>query len=262
MRPKSKRFTVSRRNQILQQLHENGQVLVSELSKEFNVSEVTIRNDLEQLEQKQALIRARGGAIRMEGTVSFDQRITEKDRIHYAEKAAIGKKAAELIKERDTIILDSGTTTAEIVKNLSHIAELTIITNALNIVNQLVSLSKFNVIVPGGYLRNTALSLIGPLAEKNLRGFCVDKVFVGVDGLDTRVGAYTPNLDEAHLNEIMIEISQEIILVADSSKFNKKSLAFICPLGTIDTVITDPMASREDIKRMEDAGIKVLIADN
>jgi DeoR family transcriptional regulator of aga operon len=255
------RSTVGRRNQIIQKLNKDGEVLVADLSKEFSVSEVTIRNDLEQLEQKQVLIRARGGAIKMEGNVSFDQGISEKDRLNYREKAVIGKMAARLIKERDTIILDSGTTTAEIVKNLAHLKELTIITNAMNIVTQLISSPiGVNVIIPGGYLRNTSMSLVGPLAEKSLRNFYVDKVFVGVDGFDTRTGIYTPNLDEARLNEIMIEISKEVILVTDSSKFNRKSLAFICPVSTIDVVVTDSGVSADDRKRLEDAGVKVLIA--
>lgn len=261
MANENKRSTVGRRNQIIQKLNKDGEVQVHELSKEFSVSEVTIRNDLEQLEQKQVLIRARGGAIKMEGNVSFDQGISEKDRLNYKEKAAIGKVAAKLIKERDTIILDSGTTTAEIVKNLPQIKELTIITNAMNIVTQLVSSPNgINVIIPGGYLRNTSMSLVGPLAEKNLNNFYVDKVFLGVDGFDTKTGVYTPNLDEAHLNEIMIEIAKEVILVTDSSKFNRRSLAFICPVNTIDIVITDAGISADDRIRLENAGVKVIIA--
>lgn len=257
---KMKRNTVNRRNQILQQVNDNGEVHINDLSKEFKVSEVTIRNDLEQLEQKRMLIRARGGAIKMQGNVSFDPRISDKNRLNYQQKAAIGKKAAELINEGDTMIVDSGTTTAEVVKNLLNFDQLTIITNALNIVNQLINLPKINVIIPGGYLRTNSMSLVGPLAEENFKKFYVDKAFIGVDGLDTRHGVYTPNFDEAHLNEIMIEISREVILVVDSSKFQRRSLAFICTINAIDTVVTDSGISKEDQKRLEDAGVKVIIA--
>ncbi|HEX5553815.1 MAG TPA: transcriptional repressor AgaR [Chitinophagaceae bacterium] len=256
----TKRSTVGRRKDILQQINDKGEVLINQLSKEFKVSEVTIRNDLEQLEQKRMLIRARGGAIKMQGTVSFDQRISDKDKLNYQEKAAIGKKAAELVNEGETMIIDSGTTTAEIVRNFAGFNKLTVITNALNIVNLLTELPKINVIIPGGYLRSTSMSLIGPLAEKNLHNFYVDKAFLGVDGFDTHHGIYTPNFDEAHLNEIMIEISKEVILVADSSKFKRRSLAFICPIDVIDTVVTDAGISPDDHKRLEDAGIKVIIA--
>ena len=260
MDPKVKRTTLYRRKQILQKIDDEGEVLINALSKEFEVSEVTIRNDLRQLELKRTLIRARGGAIRMHNNVSLEQGISDKDKINYLEKAAIGKKAAELVKEGDTMIMDSGTTTAEIIKNLSHFEELTIITNALNIVNQLISLPKIKVIIPGGYLRRTSMSLVGPLAEKNFNKFYVDKVFLGVDGFDIHQGIYTPIFEEAHLNEIMIEVAREVILVADSSKFKKRSLAFICPIDVIDTVVTDSGISVEDQRKLEDAGIKVIVA--
>jgi DeoR family transcriptional regulator of aga operon len=103
------------------------------------------------------------------------------------------------------------------------------------------------------------LSLVGPLAEKSLRNFNVDKVFLGVDGFDTRQGIFTPNIEEARLNEIMIEIAREVIVLVDSSKFKKRSLAFICNIEQIDKVVTDTGISVEDKKRLQDAGVEVLI---
>jgi DeoR family transcriptional regulator of aga operon len=258
---RNERFTVSRRKKILEHAKEKGEVLVSRLSKEFNVSEVTIRNDLEYLERKNLLLRARGGAIHTENHVGIDQRIAEKNKLHANEKAAIGKKAASLINDGDTIIIDSGTTTAEIVKHINNIKQLNIITNALNITNLLIGYPNVNVIIPGGYLRQNAMSLVGPLAEKNLRNFFVDKVFLSTDGFDTRQGIFTPNIDEAHLNGIMIEITKEVILVTDSSKFKRKSLALICGLDKITKVVTDKNIPSDDKKRLEDAGVEVLIAD-
>jgi DeoR family transcriptional regulator of aga operon len=117
-----------------------------------------------------------------------------------------------------------------------------------------------NLIVPGGYLRKNLLSLVGPLAERNLQNLYVDKVFIAVDGFDTKHGIYTPNIDEAHFGEIMIRISKEVIVVCDSSKFLRRSLAFICGISNIHFVITDDGIPAEDKKRLEDAGIKVLIA--
>lgn len=259
MAKRKERFTVSRRKKILEMVKESGEVLVADLSKKFDVSEVTIRNDLEYLEKKNFLIRARGGAIYTENHVSIDQKITDKNKLHIAEKTAIGKEAAQLIKEGETIILDSGTTTAEIAKNLENFKQLNVITNALNIANLLVGHPNINVIVPGGYLRQNSMSLVGPLAEKSLRNFFVDKTFLSTDGLDTRLGIFTPNIDEASLNGIMIEISREVILVTDSSKFKRKSLALICGLDKIQTVITDHDISNDDKKRLEDAGIEVIL---
>jgi DeoR family transcriptional regulator, aga operon transcriptional repressor len=252
--------TVDRRMKILKKLSVNDQVFVNELSKEFSVSEVTIRNDLEQLESKNLLIRARGGAMSATQVVSQDLQLGEKHKLNLAEKVKIGKAAAKLIKESDTLIMDSGTTTLEIIRNIEpSLNNVTVITNALNIANQLVSMPNVNLIIPGGVLRKNSLSLIGPLAEKSFRNFFVDKVFLGVDGFDTMNGISTPNIEEASLNQIMIEVAREVIVVADSSKFLRKSLAFICKLDRIDTVITDSGISDEDKKRLEDAGIKVII---
>lgn len=260
MAERKERFTVSRRKKILERIQETGEVLVTELSKEFEVSEVTIRNDLAYLENKNLLIRARGGAIHSESHVGIDQRVTEKNKIHTTEKSSIGKKAASLIKDGETIIIDSGSTTAEIVKHLGSIKQLNVITNALNIANMLMAYSNINVIIPGGYLRQNSMSLVGPLAEKNLRCFFVDKVFLSTDGFDTRQGIFTPNIDEAHLNGIMIDISREVILVTDSSKFKRKSLALICGLDKIKTIVTDKGIPDDDRKRLEDAGIEILLA--
>jgi len=253
--------TVDRRMKILKKLSLHDQVFVNELSKEFEVSEVTIRNDLEQLESKNLLIRARGGAMSTTQVVSQDLQLGEKHKLNMNEKARIGKAAAKLINDSDTVIIDSGTTTLEVVKNLAaNLNNVTIISNALNIANQLVSSSNINLIIPGGILRKNSLSLIGPLAEKSFKNFYVDKVFLGVDGFDTMHGISTPNIEEASLNQIMIDISREVIVVADSSKFLRKSLAFICKLDRINTVITDSGILDDDKKRLTDAGIKVIIA--
>jgi len=260
MDEKNKRSTVARRKKILSLLSEYGQVFVHELSAEFSVSEVTIRNDLDQLEGKNLLIRARGGAMKHEQNVGIDYRISEKNKLNLAEKVRIGKEAAKLINESETIILDSGTTTLEIAKNLSEIKSLNVITNAINIINQLITNQGVNIIVPGGSLRKKSHSLVGPIAEKNLKTLSVDKVFIGVDGLDPLQGAFTPNIEEASLNQIMIDITKEVILVADSSKFKRRSLALICPINKIDVVVTDSGISKEDLKRLQDSGIKVIVA--
>jgi DeoR family transcriptional regulator of aga operon len=260
MKTQKKYSTVERRKGILHQLNETGQVLVHELSKEFEVSEVTIRKDLDQLEKKNTLIRARGGAIRRDGGVGIDYHLSEKDKLHNEEKTKIGKKAAQLINEHDTIIIDSGTTTMEVAKNLTHFKDITVICNALNIISQLSLLNNVNLIIPGGHLRKNSLSLVGPLAEKNLQNLFVDKVFIGVDGFDTKHGIYTPNIEEAYFNEIMIKTSKEVIVVCDSSKFLRRSLAYICDIAKINCVVTDNGIPDEDKNRLEEAGIKVLIA--
>ncbi len=257
---RAKRYTVERRKEILNMLNNEGHVFVHELSKKFGVSEVTIRNDLDLFESKKLLLRSRGGAIKYETSVGKDYEISAKDKIHYAEKIKIGKKAAELVKEGETIILDSGTTTMEIAKNLNQEISINVITNAFNIVSQLVDFQNINIIVPGGTFRKNSHSLVGSLAEKSFRNFYVDKVFIGVDGFDTSHGAFTPNIEEASLNQVMIDIAREVILVTDSSKFQRRSLAFICSLKSINTVVTDKNIRKEDLNKLHDAGIRVVLA--
>jgi DeoR family transcriptional regulator, aga operon transcriptional repressor len=260
MKTHNSRATVERRKSILNKINEIGQVYVHELGQEFDVSDVTIRNDLERLEKKKMLIRARGGAIKIEGSVGVDYHISEKNKLYAEEKSRIGKKAGQLIADHDTIILDSGTTTLEITNYMAHLKDINVICNALNVINQLVKLQNINIIIPGGYLRRISLSLVGPLAEKNMQNLFVDKAFIGVDGFDTKHGIYTPNIEEAYFNEIMIKMSREVIIVCDSSKFLRRSLAYICGLDKIHCVVTDSGISDEDRKRLEDARIKVIIA--
>lgn len=252
------KIVLDRRARVLDLLETQGQVKVAELSKMFKVSEVTIRNDLTQLEKKGLLIRARGGAIRSQG-VGVDYALNVKAKKFFKEKRAIGLKAAELVNEGDTIILDSGSTTMEIARNLGHFRELTVITNALNIARQLAEFPNIKIIMPGGILRKKALAMVGPSAETAIRNYFCDKLFLGVDGIDPHYGISTPNVEEAHLNRIMIEISREVIVVTDSSKFGKRSLALITPMNKVHTVITDSGISRDDITSLTNAGVHVIV---
>jgi DeoR family transcriptional regulator of aga operon len=259
MDPKKGMSTVERRTLILEKLDEEGQLDVTTLSKEMAVSEVTIRNDLNWLERKNKLIRARGGALKAD-RVGIEVSLSEKNKMHYQEKLRIGKAAAGLIQSGDTIILDSGTTTLEINNNLAGIESLTVITNALNIANRLAEHEHVNVIVPGGFLRKNSLSLVGTTAEESFKNYFCDKLFLAVDGFSTVHGLSTPNVEEAHLNRVMILIAKQVIVVTDSSKFHKRSFAFIAPITAVDIVVTDAGIPEEDKKRLETAGIQVIIA--
>lgn len=258
MKNPDKVSTVSRRALILEKLDKNGQVDVPSLSQELKVSEVTIRNDLIRLEQKNMLIRARGGAIKVD-RVGIDFNLSDKNKQHLEEKKRIGKAAAALVEDGDTIILDSGTTTMEIARNLINVNNLTVITNALNIANQMADHQKANVIIPGGFLRKNSLSLVGGAAEENFKNYFCDKLFLAVDGFNTTHGMSTPNVEEAHLNRVMIEIAKQVVVVADSSKFHKRSFAFIAPVTEVDVVVTDAAIPVEDRKKLENAGVKVII---
>ncbi len=261
MERSSNRSTVSRRAKILEELETKGQVTVSELSKMFSISEVTIRNDLTHLEKQNMLIRARGGAIKVKYyRMGIDPSISDKQKEYQKEKQRIAKAALKFIEDGDTIVLDSGTTTTEIAKNLEQFKNLTIITNALNIAIILSEYEGFNIYMPGGILRKRSLSLVGVLADENISKFYCDKLFLGVDGFDTTHGLSTPNSEEAHLNLIMMSVAKKVIVVTDSRKFLRRRFAFISPINSVHVVITDSGIREEDKNRLEKSGVEVVIA--
>lgn len=250
--------TAQRRSRILEVLDEHGQVNVSELSKSLGVSEVTIRNDLANLERNKLLVRAHGGAFK---TNNMALPVTEKKKINLDLKRKIGKKAVSLIEENDSIILDSGTTTFEMSNNLGKFERLTVISNALDIVNNLAGYDNLEVMMPGGFLKEFSMSLVGPMAERNLKQLHCNKLFLGVDGFKADVGVFTHYMEEAYLNQIMIDIAEEVIVVSDSTKFKKIGLAFIAGFNKINKVITDDRIEPEHVKMLERNNVEVIIAN-
>jgi len=226
----------------------------------FKISEGTIRNDLAHLEKQNMLIRARGGAIKVKFyRMGIDPSISDKQKEFLKEKQRIAKAAIQFIEDGDTIVLDSGSTTTEIAKNLEQFKNLTIITNALNIAVILSEYESFNIFMPGGILRKKHLSLVGVLADENFGKFYCEKLFLGVDGFDTTHGLSTPNSEEAHLNKIMIGMAKKVIVVSDSRKFLRRRFAFISPISNIHVVITDSGIRQEDKDRLEMNGVQVII---
>lgn len=244
-----------RRSAILQILKKNSNVSVTELSKRFGVSEVTIRKDLNLLKDRNLLVRTRGGAITNDtGTNEDEMSIRFKKLAHYREKQAIGRAAADLIEDGDIIIIDSGTTALQVACNLHQFKNLTVLTNALNVAQEVLSYKRFNVILLGGNIRSSSESVVGALAESNLKMFYCDKLFLGVDSFSVENGISTPSVEEANINQIMISRSRKVIAVFDSSKVNKRSLAFITDLSKIDAVVTDDgldKSIRSQLKAMD-----------
>ena len=252
--------TVARRAKILEELETKGQITVRELSKMFSISEVSIRNDLGHLEKKNMLLRARGGAIKMKQyMMGIDTSLSDKQKECFSEKQRIAKEAVNFIENGDTIVLDSGTTTTEVAKNLGQFKNLTIITNALNIAIILSEYEGFNIFMPGGNLRKSSLSLVGVLANENYRKFYCDKLFLGVDGFDTNHGLSTQSAEEAYLNNIMIEMAKKVIVVADSRKFTRRRFAFIAPTEKVNLVITDSGIRPEYKQKLESNGVEVIV---
>ena len=246
-----------RRSAILQQVRKDSSVNVSELSKQFGVSEVTIRKDLKILKERKLLVRVHGGAIMNTNVVSDE---SEERNIHFKmlvnsrEKEAIGRAAAAHIKEGDTILLDAGTTTLQVAKNLDRFQDLTIITNSANIMMEALKYKRFKVILLGGAVREPSYATVGPLTESNLKLFYCDKLFLGVDSFSVEDGLSTPSVEEASTNQVMISRAREVIAIFDSSKVNKRAFAYITSVDQIDTIITDSHLSanvRGQLKSMK-----------
>lgn len=243
-----------RRALILSMVNSQNEVNVTELSQIFHTSEVTIRKDLTALQKRNLIIRTRGGAIRrpMENQKE-DTAISQKSMFNFLEKDRIGEAAAKLIKDGDHIMLDSGTTTFCIARHLDRFQNLTILTNAMNIAVELMKYQRFNVIILGGHLRVNSHSSVGPLAIATLRNFSNYKLFLGVDSFSLENGISTPNVEEALLNQQMIQNAKQVIAVFDASKCNKRSFAHICKLTELDTIVTDnglPSNIKTELKRM------------
>ena len=251
--------STGRRSAILQMLKQSSNISVNELSKKFGVSEVTIRKDLNLLKERNLLVRTRGGAILHDARRDDnDTSIRFKKLANYREKQAIGRAAANLIKDGDTVIIDSGTTTLQVARNLHKFRNLTIITNALNVAQEVLSYKRFNVILLGGNIRNASESVVGALAETNLKMFYCDKLFMGVDSFSVENGLSTPNVEEANINQIMISRSNEVIAVFDSSKINKRALAFITTLDNIDTIVTDEGIDKSTRNQLKSTKVNVI----
>ncbi|MGE5110080.1 MAG: DeoR/GlpR family DNA-binding transcription regulator [Acidobacteriaceae bacterium] len=250
-----------RRRKILDLLEHKGQITVGDIVERFSISAVTARGDLDALASSGAAIRSHGGAVRqMEANRDYPLRL--KAALHRSEKTKIGRAAAELIQPGEVIILDSGTTTAEIARQLKarNLQSVTVITNALNIVSELVDATGISVIGLGGLLRPVSLSFVGPQAEAMLRDLHADRLFLAVDGFDFENGPSTPDVLEAQLNGLMMRVARETNVVADYSKLGRRSVSRIGPVESVHRLITDSHASEEFTRELRNRGVEVIQA--
>lgn len=247
-----------RRALILKLLEQKEEVQVTELSRVTGISEVTIRKDLTILQNRHLLLRTRGGAMRKPvENQSEDTTIAKKRMFNFKEKQRIGEEAVKMIKEGDFIMLDSGTTTLEIARHLGNFQHLRIITNAMNIATELMNYKRFDVVLLGGNVRVNSHSMVGPLALSVLRNFSRYKLFLGVDSFSIENGVSTPNLEEALLNQLMIQQADKVIAVFDSSKFNKRSFVHIADAKELDCIITDRAIPTGMTSKLKQLGVEV-----
>lgn len=247
-----------RRQEILNLIREDGHAKVQKLAQIFNVSEVTIRQDLETLEKMGFVQREYGGAFLKDvgnfattGTLINENLMVE-------EKKEIARKAAALIQEGETIILDSGSTTTEVAKLMTGFANLTVITNALNIAYILGGNPGINLIVSGGEFKAPTLSLTGDMAAATFKGIHVNKCFLATAGISPDLQLTYPSLSDLVVKSAMIRASDKVYLVADSSKIGITSFASLGRLSLIDTIITDSKISPAQIEAIRELKVDLL----
>ena len=248
-----------RRGLILDLVRQQRRATVAELADRFKTSLVTIRADLAALAADGALVRTRGGALPLRDEEEVP--IGVKQTLHQEQKQRIAAAAAKLIRDGETILLDSGTTTYALACQIRGLplAGINVITNALNIATVLAPVPHVNLIMPGGQLREQSFSLSGPIAVNALSGLHADRLFLGVDSLDPEIGLMTPYLQEAQFNAQMIRISRQVVAVADSSKLMRRNLSVIASVDQLHMLITDSAANPETVEELRRRGVEVVL---
>jgi Transcriptional regulators of sugar metabolism len=251
-------FSEERQHKIAEMLQEKESLKVNELAAIFEVSESTIRRDLKEMETSGLLSRTHGGAVGISIT-SFEPSFKEKEGKQHDEKAIIGKNAAALIQDGDTIIVDSGTTTLEMVKCITA-RNVTVITNSIDIAAILSNRDDMEIILTGGNLRVNTRAMVGHIVQFMLKNFRVDKAFIGVNGISINEGITTPNFIEAQTKKAMLEVANKVIILADSSKFNNVCLSVVCPINKITQIITSSDLDYEIVQQFNKEGIDIVLS--
>lgn len=246
-----------RRQEILNLIREDGQAKVQKLSSIFKVSEVTIRQDLEELEELGFIQREHGGAF-LKDVGLFAKNITLLNQSNLDEKKYIAQKAVTTIKEGDTIILDSGSTTTELAKLMLSFKNLNVITNSINIALILGENPCINLMVSGGEFKAPTISLTGDLAAATFKNIHVNKLFLATSGISADFLLTYPSLSDLSVKSAMIRASDHIYLLADSSKFDVSSFASLGRITLIDTLITDSKIPENKIKALRDMNVNVI----
>lgn len=248
---------VARREQITDYVKNKKNATSEELSKRFNVTEETIRKDLNFLSEQGVIIRTFGGAMVKD---EYDPSLAQRTIRNYEEKRLIAKAASLLIKERDTIILDAGSTTIELAKLIKENSEVVVLTNSLEIMNILSKVQGISVISTGGLLRSKSMSFQGQLAENSIGNYNIQKAFISAKAVGADEGIMDTNEVEASVKRKMLEKAKDITLLADNSKFLKIAHVTVCPIDRINRIITDKGTGPDVIKDFTDRGVEVIIA--
>jgi len=249
-----------RQQLILQAVRDTGQVTVAELGSRFGVSEVTARRDLGELAARGLLRRAHGGAL-LAPPVLPEPPVVQRMSQTEVCKECIGRAAAALVPDGASVFIGSGSTAAYVARHLVDRRGLTVVTNALTTATELAGATGVTVVVTGGMMRPSELSLIGHIAEQSLREVRVDKVIIGIPAISLEVGLTNDYLPEVMTDRAIIEMSPQLIVVADHTKFGKVASAYLAPLERVKVLVTDAEADPQAMARLREMGIQVIVAD-
>ena len=256
--------SLQRQSQIVEILQQKGRILIPDMCKMFGISDMTARRDLNEMDRLGLLRRVHGGAVANLGR-SYEPPYQMRSTKNPAAKVCIGAKAAELIYDGDSIALDVGTTTLEIVKGLRGKRNLTIVTNSLPIANMVVDNLSLEInarlILTGGVVRPQELSMIGDIPGRAYQEFHVDKAFIGIGGISLEDGLTEYNMEDARIKRILFASAREKIVVADGSKFGVTTFASVAPLKSVDRIVTDPSVPLEMIENIRNLGVEIIFAN-
>jgi DeoR family transcriptional regulator, aga operon transcriptional repressor len=254
-------------NELLELLASEGQVEVEHAAHMLAVSAATIRRDFDELARQQMLTRIRGGAVAQR--VSYDLPLRYKTERHPSEKQRVAALAAQLVRPGQVAGLNGGTTTTEVARAIAMRPDLnsgsvspaiTIVTNALNIANELAVRQHIKIVATGGVARPQSYELTGPLATGVLEQIALDIAILGVDGIDAVAGATAHHEGEANINRLMASRAAQVVIVADSSKVGRRAFAGICTADVVDVLVTDTGIAAADAASLAGAGVKVVTA--
>lgn len=249
---------LERHGQIQRLVANQGRVTVQELSDLFGVSDATIRRDLEELATQGQILRTHGGAIKTPN-ISKEPPLMQRLGEHPEEKARIGKAAAGMIRDKETIFLGGGTTVIEVARNLPPDIKLTVITNSLSVVNELARHPGIELIVIGGVMRPSELNMVGHVAELAVREFRADRVFLGMYAVDVHSGFTNDYPPEILTDRAILSIGRQVIVLVDHSKFNRVSSMLVAPVTAAHLIISDLDTPEATVDQLRELGIQVML---
>lgn len=250
-------LAIERRNAILAKLSMEGKVIVADLSREFDVTEETIRRDLEKLDNEGLATKTYGGAVANQ-SLNTDLPYSVRKRTHVEQKQAIAEKIGNMIQDGDYIMLDASSTAIYVTQYIKNRKNITLITNSVEILLDLADKQDWNILSTGGVLKNGALSLVGATAEKMIRGFHVDIAVCSSKGIDLTMGVTDSNEKDSEIKQAIYSAATKKVLAIDSSKFDKISFVRVCDTADVDVIVTDSAPAQRWVEYLKENNVQLV----